>query len=637
MHLHRMFLLYFYTSCILNGEARSVYKDTMHLVKAFYEFKSVSLVTASVCWGGYEHSLVRSLSSSGVRVNLVLEPIDLVTVLEQDIYYRVGVLVDLACNNSMDALERASSKKLFNMQKFWLLLESGRLKEVPAVLQGSISNYAVVYSVDSNIQGQFNFNVTYTLSELGNFVLSKLRILADSELTWVQRNRATGLIQILYPDQFIDWYDLRLRHVDKWSKIHWPIYGYLAEQLNFSFEVTYQLDNYGWLINGTFDGMMGYMQREEVEFPSTGIFVRNDRFAVTSYAASTFPLRATTMFRQPSLSTVRNIFILPFDRSVWLCCFALCLTSVFTLGVQITCSVRQHIEENMLHSDWSDMFTLVLGAICQQGYHLTPTSLAGRTTVFVLTLSSLFLFTSYSANIVALLQTPSTSIQTIHDLAISPMIIEVENQTYNSVYMKETTDRELRDFYHRKIAPLGEKAYLHATIGMKHIKQSMHAFQVDTTSAYKIMSETYQEHEKCGLKEIDLFPAPMFTIATTKGSSLREFFSQRVHWYRNVGLLDRLFKIWMPQKATCGSNAGGFVSVSLTEFYPALMVLQYGTAFSVVILVLEVLSFHRSRIALKLRCILYPKYLRQTKQSSTADPNGNKAKMTFRSQGNWLK
>ncbi|XP_021930485.1 glutamate receptor 1-like [Zootermopsis nevadensis] len=589
------------------------------------------------------------------------------------------------------------------MQKFWLLLESGRLKEVPAVLQGSISNYAVVYSVDSNIQGQFNFNVTYTLSELGNFVLSKLRILADSELTWVQRNRATGLIQdsttvepeillldvyktstaqplnvsvtgvtvqahgseefrvlfarrfpvtlrrnnlhgahfktatILYPDQFIDWYDLRLRHVDKWSKIHWPIYGYLAEQLNFSFEVTYQLDNYGWLINGTFDGMMGYMQREEVEFPSTGIFVRNDRFAVTSYAASTFPLRATTMFRQPSLSTVRNIFILPFDRSVWLCCFALCLTSVFTLGVQITCSVRQHIEENMLHSDWSDMFTLVLGAICQQGYHLTPTSLAGRTTVFVLTLSSLFLFTSYSANIVALLQTPSTSIQTIHDLAISPMIIEVENQTYNSVYMKETTDRELRDFYHRKIAPLGEKAYLHATIGMKHIKQSMHAFQVDTTSAYKIMSETYQEHEKCGLKEIDLFPAPMFTIATTKGSSLREFFSQRVHWYRNVGLLDRLFKIWMPQKATCGSNAGGFVSVSLTEFYPALMVLQYGTAFSVVILVLEVLSFHRSRIALKLRCILYPKYLRQTKQSSTADPNGNKAKMTFRSQGNWLK
>lgn len=36
------------------------------------------------------------------------------------------------------------------------------------------------------------------------------------------------------------------------------------------------------------------------------------------------------------------------------------------------------------------------------------------------------------------------------------------------------------------------------------------------------------------------------------------------------------------------------MSVSLTEFYPATTVLQYGTALAVVILVLEVLYFHRS-------------------------------------------
>jgi hypothetical protein len=62
---------------------------------------------------------------------------------------------------------------------------------------------------------------------------------------------------------------------------------------------------------------------------------------------------------------------------------------------------------------------------------------------------------------------------------------------------------------------------------MTDIKKPMHAFQVDTTSAYKIMSETYEEHEKCGLKEIDLFQSPTITVATTKGSSLREYFSQR--------------------------------------------------------------------------------------------------------------
>jgi hypothetical protein len=112
------------------------------------------------------------------------------------------------------------------------------------------------------------------------------------------------------------------------------------------------------------------------------------------------------------------------------------------------------------------------------------------------------------------------------------LVLKFQNKMlYNlflfQIFFQETLDPELRDFYLQKIAPQGQKAYLHATIGMAHIKKPMHAFQVDTTSAYKIMSETYQEHEKCGLKEIDLFPAPMFTIATTKGSSLREFFSQR--------------------------------------------------------------------------------------------------------------
>jgi hypothetical protein len=58
-----------------------------------------------------------------------------------------------------------------------------------------------------------------------------------------------------------------------------------------SFEIAYQLDNYGWLTNGTFNGMMGYLQREEIEFPAAGIFVRQDRFGVTSYAAPTFCLR----------------------------------------------------------------------------------------------------------------------------------------------------------------------------------------------------------------------------------------------------------------------------------------------------------------------------------------------------------
>jgi hypothetical protein len=87
---------------------------------------------------------------------------------------------------------QASSKKLFNLQKLWLLLENGCLTEEAAVMQDSNTSYAVVYSVDNNVPSHFNTNFTYSLSKFGNTVLSNLRILPDCEVTWVQLNQRRG-------------------------------------------------------------------------------------------------------------------------------------------------------------------------------------------------------------------------------------------------------------------------------------------------------------------------------------------------------------------------------------------------------------------------------------------------------------
>lgn len=47
---------------------------------------------------------------------------------------------------------QASSKELFILQQFWLLLENGCMSEDAAILQDNNTSYAVVYSVDSNVQ-----------------------------------------------------------------------------------------------------------------------------------------------------------------------------------------------------------------------------------------------------------------------------------------------------------------------------------------------------------------------------------------------------------------------------------------------------------------------------------------------------
>lgn len=48
---------------------------------------------------------------------------------------------------------------------------------------------------------------------------------------------------------------------------------------------------YGWETNGSFDGLMGLLQREEIDFGATGFFMRKDRMKVSDFSAETFYVR----------------------------------------------------------------------------------------------------------------------------------------------------------------------------------------------------------------------------------------------------------------------------------------------------------------------------------------------------------
>lgn len=73
---------------------------------------------------------------------------------------------------------------------------------------------------------------------------------------------------------------------------------------------------------------------------------------------------------------------------------------------------------------------------CVTGSYLVPTKLSGRITLFFLSLTSLFLYTSYSANIVALQQSPSSALSSLSDLVHSPLAVGIQDLEYNRVYFK---------------------------------------------------------------------------------------------------------------------------------------------------------------------------------------------------------
>lgn len=81
-----------------------------------------------------------------------------------------------------------------------------------------------------------------------------------------------------------------------------------------------------------------------------------------------------------------------------------------------------------------DIFLVVFGAACQQGSAASPRCTAARIIMAVAFTILMFLYTSYSANIVALLQSPSTKIKTLKDLYESRLEIGVDDTVFNRYY-----------------------------------------------------------------------------------------------------------------------------------------------------------------------------------------------------------
>lgn len=81
-----------------------------------------------------------------------------------------------------------------------------------------------------------------------------------------------------------------------------------------------------------------------------------------------------------------------------------------------------------------DVFLLVFGATCQQGSAVAPSSITSRVIMVLVFTILMFLYTSYSANIVALLQSPSRKIRTLKDLYQSRLKLGVDDTVYNHYY-----------------------------------------------------------------------------------------------------------------------------------------------------------------------------------------------------------
>ncbi|CAF4834369.1 unnamed protein product [Pieris macdunnoughi] len=521
----------------------------------------------------------------------------------------VLIMVELNCPASKALLQKANDTNKFRNPSRWFIIEQAE----------KLDNYNFLFDSDV-IVAEMKENL-YSL-----FILYKTHnhgaLIKESFGTWtasnglnktsemdkpasIRRKDLMGLpiaASIVISDNRTKNEIMTLRNifVDTVAKSGYrqicPLYDFLNASM-----VTLYTDTWGYQTNGTFNGMVGDLVQGKAELAGTMIFITKSRLDILEYLVYPSPPTTKFVFRLPPLSYQNNLFLLPFRPKVWLCILGLIilLTTILLINAYWEyekLDIRNNNDQTVLRPNISDITILVISAISQQGSFTELKGTLGRVVMFLLFFAFVFLYTSYSANIVALLQSNSNKIRTLSDLLNSRLELGVEDTTYNRYHFSIATDPIRKAIYQTKIAPQGSKDanFMSLEEGVKKLQTKPFAFNMNLGTGYKLVERYFHEHEKCGLQEIQYIQESKAWQTCRKNSPYKEIFKIGLIRNQEHGLNDRVNRLIYTKKPACAFRGSSFDSVNMIDFYPALLLLLYGMMCAILSLLLE--FFYHKRV-----------------------------------------
>ncbi|XP_044736673.1 glutamate receptor 1-like [Chrysoperla carnea] len=260
--------------------------------------------------------------------------------------------------------------------------------------------------------------------------------------------------------------------------------------------------------NGTWnkDSMIDRIRQRDDEVNGVGLVIMKHRMSAVRYLARTSKSRASFIFRMPALSYVSNILRLSFQPNLWVGVGILALLMLAIIKFLFSFEVKRNaskdraynIESLSLQKSWASMSVFLVGSFCQQGVEKEPEGVSGRVGTFFVYLAVLFLYTSYSANIVALLQA-SASIETFEDFTQSPLKAGLLDFELSRILFENSTNPIRKQIFDEKVGP---KGYYNYAKGVEKIRKGLFAFYAEPGIMFHVISKTFEESEKCDLQEI---------------------------------------------------------------------------------------------------------------------------------------
>ncbi|XP_045448923.1 ionotropic receptor 75a-like [Melitaea cinxia] len=534
-------------------------------------------------------------------------------------------LADLNCLEVVDSLKKYDGAKLFRSPFRWIFIDKYRntfqnTSMIPDAITDMYnilidSEVLVVRQIENEIYEiyyvyKIGFETEWRTEIIGywNKNSGLQKPVARTEVTSLRRINLDGYeLKICYVltdnDSINHLADEVNDHIDTITKVNFPTSNQLLDFLNASRKYIFT-STWGYRNNKTWNGMTGYLEREEVDIGGSPMFLTSERLSVVEYISSPTPTRSKFVFQEPKLSYENNLFILSFKYSLWYGTIALVfllylvifLVTLWEWKKREPCQKR--IESaGILRPNFIDVALFTFGASCQQGSTVELKGALGRMVLLLLFVALTFLYISYSANIVALLQSSSSRIRTLEDLLGSRIKFGVHDTVFNRYYFSTETEPIRKAIYETKVAPPGiTPRFISMEKGVKEIKKGLFAFHMETGVGYKFVGKYFEEGEKCGLKEIQYLRVIDPWLAVRKNTPFMEMFKIGTKRLQEHGLQQRENHLLYEKRPKCIGRQANFVSVSMVDCYPALLLLTYGGLIAILLTLLEILHHKRIQI-----------------------------------------
>ncbi|XP_050692940.1 glutamate receptor ionotropic, delta-2-like [Eriocheir sinensis] len=295
---------------------------------------------------------------------------------------------------------------------------------------------------------------------------------------------------------------------------------------------------------GYWNGLLGLLQRQEVELAVGPFGVTNQRETVCDFSDAFYSENNAILMVRPTLQHDMAGFAKPFTKEVWLLTLLSLVTVVLVLAWVASTEARLYGTESRdtlgKAAFWS------FSAFTQEGDAWLPRHNAGRVLVTTWLLASLVFMSCYGGILTAMLTVPRVTIpiDSLADLVTQddlPWRLEAGSMMFQ--YFQEAKDGVKRDVF---IGSSG--TFQDCWAARQDIASGQYAAICDRTTMKKAMSWDFSTSSKCHLyiSRENVYSNILIAMAFRINSTYREMANNVIHAVKEAGILDR----WLGDQIT---------------------------------------------------------------------------------------